>query len=93
MNANDLAAIRSGAEMQSVKPYMDQEIGGLQKSVVSFVLAEVNKGTLTPEIAFAKWVEYTSYIKLQQKLDQRIAVGKSVGENNAGTLDFSPKVR
>lgn len=88
MNENDLSAIRIGAELQSLKPYMDNEITGMQKAVVSFVLAAVNSGTLTPEVALTKWVEYISYSKLQQKLEQRIRVGQSVGATHSETLDF-----
>lgn len=91
MTPEDLGAIRSGAELQSVKPYMDAEIAGLQKAVVSFVLSAVVNGTLTPEIALSKWVEYISYTKLSQKLDQRIRVGQSVGSHNTDTLDFGGK--
>ena len=91
MRAEDLGAIRVGAEMQSMKPYMDFEIEGLKKAVVSFVLGAINNGTLTPEIAFAKWTEYASYVKLQQKIDQRIRIGQSAGQEKPD-LDFIPKV-
>lgn len=93
MNTNDLSQIRLGAEMQNMKPYMDNEISSLQKSVVSFILSAVNAGTLTPEIAMSKWVEYVSYSKLQQRINQRIEVGKSVGGDQGDKLDFLNKVR
>lgn len=88
MHEQELSAIRQGAEIQALKPYMDNEIAILQKAVVSFILASVNNGTLTPEIALSKWIEYVSYFKLQQKLEQRIRIGQSVGAEHAETLDF-----
>jgi hypothetical protein len=87
MKVEDLAAIRHGAELQSIQPYMEHEINGLMKAVVSFVLGAVNTGSLTPEVAFAKWVEYVSYVKLQQKIKQRIEVGRSIGEKEKLELD------
>lgn len=93
MNAEDLAVIRHGAELQNMKPYMDSEITSLQNAVISSVLAAVNKGTLTPDMALSKWVEYISYIKLSQKFEQRIAVGQAVGAQNASQLDIQPQKR
>lgn len=77
--SNELSAIRHGAEIQSMKPYMDAEIISMQKAVVSSVLQAVNDGSLTAEKALSKWMEYIAYQKLLQKLDQRIAVGASIG--------------
>lgn len=92
MNENDLSAIRIGAELQNMKPYMDSEIAGMQKAVVSFILAAVNNGTLTPDIALSKWVEYISYQKLGMKLEQRIRIGQSVGAQVGDNLDFHSKI-
>lgn len=88
MKAEDLSAIREGAEIQSLKPYMDNEIEGMQKSIVSFILQRVNDGSLTPDIALSKWIEFISYSKLQQKLSQKIRIGQSVGSAQGSTLDF-----
>lgn len=75
----ELGLIRHGAEIQQMKPYMDNEIAGMQKAVVSSVLAAVNNGSLTAEIALSKWMEYIAYQKLIQRFDQRIAIGVSIG--------------
>jgi len=91
MKVDDLNAIRQGAELQNLKPYMDTEIGGMQKAVVSFVLSAVNKGELTPDMALSKWVEYIAYFKLSQKIDQRIRVGQSIGAENEVHLDIKIK--
>jgi hypothetical protein len=88
MKAEDLAAIRQGAELQSMKPYFDAEIANLQRAVVSSVLSAVNRGELTPEMALSKWMEYIAYAKLDQKLGQKIRVGQSIGQNNGQTLDI-----
>lgn len=93
MNVEDLGAIRRGADYQQMKPQLDNEIETMQKAVVSFVLAAVNNGSLTPEIALTKWVEYISYQKLQQKIDQRIRIGQSIGAANKETLDLTNKIR
>ncbi len=91
MKVDDLNAIRQGAELQNLKPYMDTEINGMQKAVVSFVLSAVNKGELTPDMALSKWVEYIAYFKLSQKIDQRIRVGQSIGAENEVHLDLKIK--
>lgn len=75
----ELGTIRHGAELTNYKPYIDAEISAMQKAVVSNVLANVNAGTLTAEMALSRWMEYIAYQKLSQKLDQRIQVGVSVG--------------
>lgn len=84
--AEDIGAIRQGAELNAVKPYLDNEIAGMQRAVVSSVLNAVNKGELTPEMAMSKWMEYIAYYKMSQKVEQRIAVGASVGSSR--NLDF-----
>lgn len=78
-NPAELQAIRYGADLTNYKPYIDNEIANMQKAVVSSVLAAVNNGSLTSEMALSKWMEYIAYQKLIQKFDQRIAVGVSVG--------------
>lgn len=88
MNPEDLGAIRVGATAQNFKPYLDGEIEALQKAVVNSVLSAVNNGTLTPDMALSKWMEYIAYKKLSQKFDQRIEVGKSVGAKIGPKLDF-----
>lgn len=91
MKVDDIAVVRNGAEMQNIKPYMDVEISSMQKAVVSFVLASVNNGTLTPEVALSKWIEYISYTKLQQRIDQRIRMGQTISDQVKQELDFIPK--
>lgn len=89
MKVEDLAAIRSGAEIQSMKPYMDSEISNMQRAVVSSVLVAVNNGTLSAEMALSKWMEYIAYVKLNQKFEQRIRIGQAAGETHEVTLDFT----
>lgn len=89
MKAEDLGAIRVGAEMQAVKPYIDSEIEGMKKAVVSSILQKVNDGSLTPDVALSKWVEYVAYIKLQQKYEQRIRMGQSIGAAQGNSLDIN----
>lgn len=78
-NPQDLQAIRHGAELANIKPYLDVEIQAMQKAIVSNILSNVNAGTLTPEIAMSKWMEYIAYQKLNNKFEQRIQIGQSVG--------------
>lgn len=89
MNEKDLSKIRHGAEIQQFKPYLDNEIVAMQRGVVSSVLSAVNTGTLTPEMALSKWMEYIAYLKLTQRLDQKVRIGQSVGEKVGEKLDFS----
>ena len=91
MKPEDLALIRQGAEIQNFKPYIDDEVASMQKAVVNSVLGAVNSGTLTPEMALSKWMEYIAYLKLNQKFDQKIKVGQSVGGEQTHALDFRSK--
>lgn len=88
MKAEDLANIRTGAELSQMAPYVNNEVAGLQKAVVSTVLRAVNEGTLTPEMALSKWMEYIAYLKLNQKFSQRIVVGNSLANHNQASLDI-----
>lgn len=86
MNAEALGQLRTSAEMAQLKPYMDTEVAAMQKAVVNSVLAAVNSGTLTPEMAMSKWMEYVAYHKMTQRFSQKI---KMVPVNTVG-LDFPP---
>lgn len=86
MKDTDLTALRVGAEIGGMKPYIDVEVASLQKAVVNSVLSAMNAGELTPDMAQQKWVEYLSYTKLSQKFEQRMAVGKAV------SVDFPSKL-
>lgn len=91
MKAEDLAQIRTGAELSQMAPYVNSEVAGLQKAVVSTVLHAVNEGTLTPEMALSKWMEYIAYVKLNQKFSQRVAVGNSLANNYQTIIDIHHK--
>lgn len=80
-SSSELFQIRSGAEIQQMKPYLDNEIAAMQKAVVSSVLAAVNNGSLTSEMALSKWMEYIAYQKLSQKFEQRVKVGQALGNS------------
>lgn len=88
LTSEDLAHIRTGAELSQMAPYVNSEVAGLQKAVVSAVLHAVNEGTLTPEMALSKWMEYIAYLKLNQKFSQRVAVGNSIAIANQPHLDI-----
>lgn len=93
MSPEDLGVIRVGAELQNMKPYLDNEIEGMQSAIVNSVLVAVNNGSLSPEMALSKWMEYIAYKKLSQKFSQRIEIGKSTGGGLGQTLDFQSKVK
>lgn len=78
-NPSELSVIRQGVEISQIKPYLDSEIDAMHKAVVNSVLAAVNGGSLSAEMALSKWMEYIAYHKLRLKFDQRIAVGASLG--------------
>lgn len=92
MKQEELTAIRLGAEMQNMKPYLVNEIDAMQKAVVNSVLAAVNGGSLTPEMALSKWMEYIAYMKLTQRVDQRIRIGQDIGIRAKDSLDFDTTI-
>lgn len=79
MKVEDLSAMRTGVELAAMKPYIDAEVDAMQRAVVNNVHQMVNDGTLTPEIALSKWMEYIAYRKLNQKFLQKINIGHSIG--------------
>lgn len=91
MNAEKLAEVRYGAELQNFKPYIDNEITSMQMAIENSVLTAMNNGSLTAEMALTKWIEYLSYRKLGQRFSQKIQQGKTA--TNPETLDFSPATR
>lgn len=67
-----LAQLRNSAELTQLKPYMEVEVAAMQKAVVNSVLSAVNSGTLTPEMAMSKWMEYVAYQKISSRFSQKI---------------------
>ena len=89
MKVEELAAMRTGVEIDAMRPYVQVEVDGMQRAVVNAVTMMVNEGTLTPEIAHAKWMEYIAYRKLLQRFDQKIKAGTDIGK--AQNLDLKGK--
>lgn len=88
MKSEDLSAIQLGAKLQGTLPYFEEEVNNMQNAIVNSVLTAVNNGALTPDMAMSKWMEYIALRKLQQKFNQRIEIGKSVGAQIGSALDF-----
>jgi len=88
MTPEQLGFIKDGADLQNVLPHIRADVETIQKGIVNGVMSSINKGELTPEIAQQKWIEYTAYTRLLQKMEQKVRMGQSIGEKVGGELDF-----
>lgn len=86
MNVEELAAITTGAEISGMLPALASEIAKMQQTIVNSVLTDISAGSLTPEIAYQRWIEYATQQRLLQRFNQKVRVAVSVGEKNRDEL-------
>lgn len=73
MTVEELSALRLGAELQNLRPYLKMDIEQQINGVMNSVSALVNKNELTPELAMLKWMEVITLRRILTRADQRIA--------------------
>lgn len=73
MTVEELSALRLGAELQNLRPYLKMDIEQQITGVMNSVSALVNKNELTPELAMLKWMEVITLRRILTRTDQRIA--------------------
>lgn len=79
MNTDDLRDMRIGAEISGAMPAIEAEIEALQRQIISSVAKSVQDGTLTPELAQEKWMEFIAAMRVKQRLEQKVRLGTSKG--------------
>lgn len=82
MNANDLAVIRTGAELAQMLPVIKADAEGAQKAIVNSVLVALKAGDLNPEFAQQKWIEFAAYTRMVQRMEGKIRMGVDNGEKS-----------
>lgn len=85
---NNIAAAYSGARLQAVMDILEAEIARMTQAVEAKTFRSLEEGRLSPDMALSAWQEIHGYKKLLRKLETRIQVGQSAGEEEAYTLDI-----
>lgn len=86
-----LANMRMGAEISSALPAIEEEVTKMQKGIVNSVLTDIQNGKFTPEVAYQRWIEYSSATRLLQRFNQKVRVGVSVGEQHTDEISYGVK--
>lgn len=68
------AEMREGARLMNHMPYIEAEISAGMRAVENSVLGLINSGDLTPERAQQKWIEWSTYKRMSQKMNQKVNV-------------------
>lgn len=84
----DLAAVHQGARLQVVMPLVEGEVTRMIESVEARVYRDIERGELTPEAALEAWRTIHSYRKLVRRMQARIAIGQSAGEEIADHMEI-----
>lgn len=67
-------------------PFVETEVGKLQDAIVRDVLGRIRARTLTPETAFAAWMEFSALESVVVRMEQRAKQGQSDAEEVSGLL-------
>lgn len=86
-SADDLGLVADGARLLTALPYIRSELEGMEKSLISRVFGAIREKNLSPEAAYAAWLELASYRGLMHRMETRVKVAQSVGETSKNTLE------
>lgn len=88
MNTEDLAVMRTGAEIAGMLPAIKADAEAAQKAIVNSVMSKLHEGGLDPDFAQQKWIEYVAYSRMLQRFESKVRLGVTVGEQNAVSLEI-----
>lgn len=83
-----LAAVRDGAKVKALLPYLEAEMTSLLAQVDGKAADLYAKGALTPDVAALLWAERLAYRKVLRHFDQRVRLGAAIGEDIAPEMDL-----
>lgn len=83
-----LQTISSGAAIATLLPHIQTELNGMKSSVEIRMYSEIATGKLTPDSAYAAWQELYSYHRLLKRLETRVNIGTSTGEEIAPHMEL-----
>lgn len=86
----ELGEIHDGARLLQMLPYLKAEADNAMRAIENSVMGLVNAGTLTPETAQQKWIEYISYRRMVQRMEQKVRMGTNLSANDSKLLDNWP---
>lgn len=85
--SEDLGAIGDGARLVGMMPYLNAELEAMERSLFTKILASIKDKTLTPDTAFAAWLEFASFRALSHRMQTRTKLGMAAGERQTQTLE------
>lgn len=88
MKVEDLAAIRQGAKMQEMLPYVQDVVSKQERAIDNRVLMRYEAGELTPQAALEAWVEKIALRKVLRAFDFTIKMGQGAGVQAQSALDL-----
>lgn len=80
LTPDEMAQLRIAADLDSVMPTLDEEIGSMRKSTETKVYLAIAKGELTPDEAMAYWMEMYAYKRLETRIHDKASQAASVTE-------------
>ena len=81
-----LARATGLSPLLALLPIVEGEVQKLQGALIKAILAAVKARTLTPEAAFAAWMEFAALESVVVRLKQRAAQGRSDADDVADLL-------
>jgi cell division septal protein FtsQ len=86
VNVEEMAALRTGAEIKQLLPYAEAEIRMMQKGIINGVMMDINSGKLTADAALQRWIEYVASERLLQRFNQK---GRMISTTDTSEMDRS----
>jgi hypothetical protein len=79
VSPEDLGSMAEGAKIAGLLPYLNSELEKMQLTVLTRVFGMVGQQTLTPELAYAAFLELYAYNRLRKRFDTTVRIGQSAG--------------
>ena len=84
----EIVSVRNSAAIQSLLPYLESEVAGMQQAALNRAFTQLRKGTLTPDQAYNILSELHSYQTLLGRLGSRVRLGQSIGTRIAPIMSI-----
>ena len=87
---HELRAVSEGAAYKLAMPQIREDIDQMNRAVKNRIFTKIRDLSLTPEVAYAAWLELYSNEKLLKNMETRVRVGESTGEEIAPLMKINP---
>lgn len=87
----DLGFAIDGARLAGSLPYIEASLDKAMQAVTTRMDVAFTQNTLTPEMAFAAWIELLSYRRLLRRLQQQVRIGVAAGQRQKELLNTATR--